>query len=483
MGTPKLRGLVTAERRRVLIVYALLVILPALAAVLLLVNVNGDDKGGHPSITVHNPVARFLLALAAVLVATRLFGALAARLGQPTVIGELLAGILLGPTLFGAVASDASEWLFTPGTIAGLDALAQLAVVIFIFGIGVALPLDHLRSSTGKAVVIGHAAFAVPFAMGVGFAVLFDELRPEGVGFTTFAMFCGVALSVTALPVLARILSERGLERTWLGVLGLTSAGIIDVTAWTMLAVITLSGSQVNGFVVKLVLTVAFAVAVIVVLRPLLKTAVERLKDRPAAVAVLALVTMLACAATTDLLGLHSIFGAFAAGLAMPRAEILTIALRGVHTFTDYIGLPVFFVVIGLSTDLGLLTNLTDVGVIAILIAIAVGGKLGGAALAARAVGLRVRPALSIGVMMNCRGLTELVVLNVGLGLGLIGQDLFAALVLMALLTTAATEPLLRWCATRPKRYGSEDCLYEAPKATPEANPAPETSPLAGARS
>ena len=283
MGEPMPRQ-PTNDRSRVLIVYALLVILPALAAVLLLLNVGTDAKGGHPSAAVHNPVARLLLALAAILVATRLFGAAAVKLGQPRVIGELLAGILLGPTLFGAVASEASSWLFTPGTIAGLDALAQLAVVIFIFGVGVALPLDHLRSSTGKAFVIGHAAFAVPFALGVGFAALFDHLRPESVSFTVFAMFCGIALSVTAFPVLARILGERGLERTRLGSLGLTSAGVIDVTAWTMLAVITLSGSQVNGFVVKLILTVVFAVGVVVVLRPLLKYGIERLKNRPSAV-------------------------------------------------------------------------------------------------------------------------------------------------------------------------------------------------------
>ena len=219
-----------SDRKRIIVTYFVLVGLPVAASVLVLLTVGRHSKSTHTFTGLQSPVARLLIALGLVLVATRLMGTLAAKLGQPTVIGELLAGLLLGPTLFGKLFAPASKWIFTPAAVAGLDALAQLAVVIFIFGVGMALPLHHLRDVGTKALVIGHAAFAPTFAMGVGFAAIFGYLRPAGVGFSAFAAFCGVALSVTALPVLARILNERGLDQTKLGTLGLAAGGVIDVT-------------------------------------------------------------------------------------------------------------------------------------------------------------------------------------------------------------------------------------------------------------
>lgn len=438
------------ERKRIIATYFALVGVPVAVSAIVLFTVGRHSKNTHTFTGLQSPVARLLLALGLVLVATRLMGTLASKLGQPTVIGELLAGLLLGPTLFGKLFAPASKWLFTPAAIAGLDSLAQLAVVIFIFGVGMALPLHHLRDIGTKAVVIGHAAFALPFAMGVGFAAIFGYLRPSGIGFTAFAAFCGVTLSVTALPVLARILNERDLDQTKLGTLGLAAGGVIDVTAWVILgAIVTFSGIHPSGFALKLGLTVLFGVFIFTVMRPMLEWAIAMSRGSTPIIATVALAAVLGSAAVTDLLGLHTIFGAFAAGLAMPRTTLLDTALRGVHAFTDHIGLPVFFAVIGLSTNVRALANFSGLAMIVAVTGIAIVGKVGGAALAARGLGLQKKPALAIGAMMNCRGLTELVILNVGLSLGLIGKDLFAALVLMALITTAATGPLLRWFAPR----------------------------------
>jgi Kef-type K+ transport system membrane component KefB len=388
--------------------------------------------------------------LLVVLLAARVGGLVSRRLGQPGVIGEMLAGILLGPSILGAWLPTAHATLFPADSLGPLNALSQLGVLLFLFLVGVQLELHTLRRHAGTALLASHASIAAPFVLGSMLAIwLYPRFAPSGVPFAPFALFLGAAMSVTAFPVLARILEERKLTNTTLGTLAIASAAVDDVSAWTLLAIVVALTRE--GMGVALVFTVVgsalYVVVMLRLLRPWLARALPRLAPGarvPGGTLLLVLVLFLGSALVTDQLGIHALFGAFFAGTILPREGGVPQAL--VRQFGGPVGvvlLPLVFAYSGLRTHIDLLDAGDGWLVTAAIVAVAIVGKLGGTALAARIAGSGWREATALGVLMNTRGLMALVILNMGLDLGVLSPALFAMMVVMALVTTVMTAPLL----------------------------------------
>ncbi|MCX5009731.1 cation:proton antiporter [Streptomyces sp. NBC_00555] len=409
-----------------------------------------------------------LLGLAAIVILARVLGALARRLGQPAVIGEVLAGIALGPTLFHGAISDA---LFPVSIRPLLGALAAVGVAVFMFIIGLEWDAKLIRGSGSLAATVSFSSILVPFGLGMVLALyLMDEY---GTGDqTAFMLFMGIAMSITAFPVLARILTDRKMTRTPLGVVALACASIDDVLAWTVLAgVVAMTGSA-GSDQWRILLAIPYLLGMLFVLRPLLKRYAARRPALRLTPTVFACVVagLLLSAAVTEWVGLHYIFGAFLFGVVLPRTG--TERLRSeVH---DRLGemngtllLPVFFLVAGLKVDLSGL-DMGGLGVLALILLVAVGGKFTGAFAAARLNRMPVRQSAALAALMNTRGLTELIVLNVGLQLGFLDQSLYSLMVVMAVVTTAMAGPLLSWLLGRPT-------ADDLPKAS-AASAAPEAS-------
>jgi Kef-type K+ transport system membrane component KefB len=394
-------------------------------------------------------LTRLPIALAVIVAATRLTGALFRRLGQPAVIGEIAAGILLGPSLFGAVAPAAASALLPASVMPAIGLLAELGVVLFMFIVGIELDTSAVARGARAAILISQAGIVIPFLMGFTLSWwLYPWLAGSGVSFVVFALFVGVAMSVTAFPVLARILSDFGLQRTALGVIAMSAAAVGDVIAWCLLAGIAgLARAEAGAGLVTTALAVVFAAVMLLVVRPV----VARLASvaSPSAIAGL-VIGMFASAGVTHAIGIHALFGAFLFGALVPAhspaAEAITIRLRA----AIWLLLPTFFAVTGLRTEVRLIDGAAAWLTCLAILAVACAGKFGGSYAAARHAGLAAREAAAIGALMNTRGLVELVVLNLGLSLGVISPTLFAMLVLMALATTAMTTPLLRWLGWRP---------------------------------
>jgi Kef-type K+ transport system membrane component KefB len=400
---------------------------------------------------VRQPLPRLLGQLLVILVAARGLGALARRAGQPAVIGEIAAGLLLGPSLLGWMAPAASAALFPDASLPFLQLLSQVGVLLFMFVVGVDLEPSRLRGHAGVAIAVSNAGIVIPFILGVALAFgLYVPYAPAGVPFHSFALFCGIATSITAFPVLARILEEHHLTHTPLGVTALTCAAVDDVTAWSILAVVvavTTSGGAVTTLLVTIGLSAAFVVVMFSVVRP----ALARVLD-PATMGdtlskarlALVLAVVLTAALVTEVIGIHALFGAFVAGTVMPVGGTFRAALRDrFDSLTAVLLLPIFFAYTGLRTHVGLLDDLAGWTACLAIIAIATVGKLGGTAVAARWSGLAWRDAMALGALMNTRGLMELIALNVGYDLGILSTEIFTMMVLMALVTTAMTGPLL----------------------------------------
>ncbi|OEJ27997.1 sodium:proton exchanger [Streptomyces agglomeratus] len=404
--------------------------------------------------------------LGLILLLARLLGHLAARFNQPAVVGEILAGILLGPTLFSGVVS---ETLFPSDIRPLLTAMADLGVALFMFTVGMELERATLRGRsrvTGGAIV---GSTVAPFLLGIGLA--FYLLRTHEARHTAaFVVFIGLSVSVTAFPVLARILTERGLSRTALGGIALTTAASVDVVAWTALAAVQAAAGG-GGSHWRVALCVPYVLVMMLAVRPLLRAVfVKNGEGVPFAPWHLAMVLIgvLLSAAATEAMGMHFIFGAFLFGAIMPR-EKTTVLRTEIEDRTGQVTsllLPVYFVVAGLKVDLGALRagELLELGVILV---VAVAGKFGGTYLGARSQGLPARPATALGVLMNTRGLTELVILGVGLQLGLLDTSLYSLMVVMAVVTTAMTGPLLSRIYTKP---------VEVPRVPRSADPEPAAS-------
>ncbi|WP_172384296.1 cation:proton antiporter [Streptomyces sp. MNP-20] len=387
--------------------------------------------------------------VALIVVASRLLGALARRCGQPAVIGQIAAGIALGPTLLGRLPGDLTDRLFPAEVLPFLTVLSQIAIVIFMFVVGYEMDARQLRQGGRAAATVALCAFLVPAGIGAGtagmFPGLFDAVRPDGVDGRSFWLFMAVALSVTALPVLAAVVRERGLAGTAPGTVATTAAGLMDVVAWLVLAA-ALAGTghaAARSWQLSLALLSVFVAFLFLVVRPLLTRWLERSGALRAHQLTLALGLALGSAWVTAELGLHAVFGGLLAGIAMPRGDGVPDAdvLRPMEESAGLL-LPLFFVTTGLSFDIGAL-GADGVVLLLLVLAVATLGKLLPGYGAARLAGLDRHDAALVAALVNTRGLTELIVLNVALDAGIIGEELFTVLVLMALVTTFMTGPLI----------------------------------------
>jgi Kef-type K+ transport system membrane component KefB len=392
-----------------------------------------------------------IVQISLILALCRLLGWALKRVHQPQVVSEMIAGLLLGPSLLGAIAPGLHQTLFPPESLGFLSTLSQIGALLFMFLVGLQFDPKLLRGHGETAVVTSHVSIAFPFLLGVLLAFfLYEPLAPAGVGFTGFALFLGAAMSVTAFPVLARILAERDLLQTRLGSLALSCAAIDDVTAWIVLAVVVVLVRSTES-AVPLWLTIGGVIVYAGVAIGLLRPWLARLHSRFRTPSWLTqdglgmiLLLALASAWITERLGVHSLFGAFLAGAILPKEKALVGELsRRFEDLTVVFLLPLFFAFTGLRTSFSAL--LTPEGWLwgLLIIAVAVVGKFGGATASARLTGMSWREAGAIGVLMNTRGLISLVILNIGLDIGVISPALFSMMVVMALVTTAMTTPLL----------------------------------------
>ncbi len=397
-------------------------------------------------------LALLLCQIAVILLVCRLLGRAAAAIGQPQVIAEVTAGIVLGPSLLGLFWPQGMATLFPAASLDVLKMLSQIGLVLFMFLVGLEFDTRLLRGKAHASVIISHTSILVPFALGVGAAWwLHDGYGVSGVSWLAFALFMGVAMSVTAFPVLARILSERNLLHSRVGAIAIACAAVDDVTAWCLLAFVV-AVARSSG-IEQALWTTAFALAYIAVMVWLVRPFLGRLAARaessdelPTTVVAIALLLLLISSAITEVIGIHALFGAFMFGAVLPKEGRLAERLADrLETVAVMMLLPLFFAYSGLRTEIGLISGATDWLVTGGIILIATLGKFGGSAIAARITGLRWREACAIGVLMNTRGLMELIVLNIALDLGVISPTLFTMLVLMALATTFATTPVLAW--------------------------------------
>ena len=391
-----------------------------------------------------------LIQIGVVLLLGNLLGRVLKRAGQPRVIAEIAAGIALGPSLLGAFWPEATATLFPTESLGLLGTVAQLGLVFFMFLVGLEFDPKLLQGRVRAAFAISLSGIVVPMALGVSLGfVLPAGLAGDGTETLSFALFLGVAMSVTAFPVLARILTERGIVQTPVGAMALAAAAVDDILAWCLLAVVV--GIATAGEVSSALVTVAGAVvysgAMWLLARPVLARMGPRhggteVSVELVTVAVLLVVTS---ATITEWIGIHALFGGFLVGAAMPREGGLSHALgTKLEEFVTIVMLPLFFAYSGLRTEIGLLHSWGDLGLTALLLVVATAGKFGGATLAARLTGHAGRESVVLGILMNTRGIMDLVVLNIGLDVGVISERMFAMQVVVALTSTLLTTPLLK---------------------------------------
>src|ERR1035437_608167 len=390
-----------------------------------------------------------LLALVVVIATARAMGSIFRSVGQPQVIGEILAGIVLGPSLLGRLAPGAEGYLFPAMVGPALNIIAQVGVILYMFLVGLELDPALLRKRGHTTVAISHASIVAPFLLGAAIALyLYPKLSTGDVPFTCFSLFLGVSMSVTAFPVLARILTDRRIHKTRMGAIALTCAAVDDVTAWCMLAfVVSVARAQAAGAVATIAMALGFIALMIVVVRPAMVRLSLVYGNRgrlTQGVMAAIFVALLVSASATELIGIHAVFGAFALGAVIPHdsgmARELTDRLEDI---VIVLLLPAFFAYTGLRTQIGLVSGYEQWMMCALIVAVASAGKFGGSVVAARITGLNWRDSSALGVLMNTRGLMELIVLNIGLEMNVISPTLFAMLVIMALITTFATTPIL----------------------------------------
>lgn len=397
-----------------------------------------------------HPLAILLAQIIVIILVARLFGWLFKKIGQPMVIGEIIAGIALGPSFLGMYFPEFSTALFPVESLGNLQFLSQIGLILFMFVIGMELDLKVLQTKAHDAVVISHASIILPFALGVSLAYFtYSSFAPEGIAFSSFALFIGISMSITAFPVLARIVQERNLQKTKLGTIVITCAAADDITAWCLLAAviaIVKAGSFLSSLYI-IALAVGYVFFMLKVVRPFLK----RIGDMHAtrenlskSIVAIFFLTLIASSYLTEVIGIHALFGAFMAGAIMPEnSKFRNVFIEKVEDVALVLLLPLFFVFTGLRTQIGLLDQPYLWQVTGWIILVAVVGKFVGSALAARFMGQNWKDSLSIGALMNTRGLMELIVLNIGYDLGVLNEEIFAMLVIMALVTTFMTGPSL----------------------------------------
>jgi Kef-type K+ transport system membrane component KefB len=392
------------------------------------------------------------LQIAVVLLVCRLVGELFRRIHQPRVVGEMFAGIMLGPSLLGWIAPHASAYLFPAPSLGFLSAVSQIGVVIFMFLVGLGTDPKELKGLGHAALLTGHVGITAPFLLASLLSLyLYPRISDDSVTFTSFTLFMGAAMSITAFPVLARILEERNLLGTRLGTVAIACAAVGDVTGWCILAYIVVlvrAAHSATSIWVTIAGILAFALVMIYAVQPLLRW-FERayvkwghLSENRMA---LLLLLVLASALMTEYLGIHLLFGAFLMGAIMPKERQFVSYLRErFHTITVTLLLPLFFAFTGLRTNIGLVKGSEMWMYGGLIIVVATVGKFGGSTLASWLSGMDLRQAAGLGTLMNTRGLMELVILNIGLDIGVISPALFSMMVMMALVTTFMTTPILQ---------------------------------------
>lgn len=397
-----------------------------------------------------------LLALVLIIVVARTIGTLFSWLNQPRVMGEIVAGILLGPSFFGWLTPSVASQVLPAAILPYLALISQVGVVLYMFLVGLELDTQLLRHRTTASVAISNAGIVIPFLLGATLALwLFPLYAVQGISFTVFALFIGVAMSITAFPVLARILTDRGLQKTPVGVLALTCAAIDDVTAWCLLALLVgVAHAHAGNAVVTLVLAVGFVLFVLLVVRRGAQWLVRRQTATgytTQEVFAVVCAAFLLAALITERIGIHSLFGAFLVGVVIPHDSELALDIRNrMQDLVVVLFLPAFFAFTGLRTHIGMVHSIRGLLACMLIIAVASLGKFGGCFLAARRTGSPWREAAVVGVLMNTRGLMELIVLSVGLDLGVLSPALFTMFVLMAVITTLATAPILHRLSDPP---------------------------------
>jgi Kef-type K+ transport system membrane component KefB len=406
-----------------------------------------------------HPLSLLLLQILVIILVSRVFSFILTKLGQQTVIGEIIAGIVLGPSLMGLLFPHFFQFIFPADSLKTLQFLSQIGLAFFMFIIGMDLDIDDIKNKAQDAVVVSNVSIVFPFLLGVILSYyLYEPYAPAGVAFLPFCLFIGISVSITAFPVLARILQERGMTRTPMGSLAIVCAATDDVTAWCILAVVIAiaKAGAVTSAIFTIILAVIFVLGMLFVVKPvLLRLSRERLKKESldkVAVAV-AFFTLLGSAYIAELIGIHALFGSFLAGVIMPHnMSFKKNITEKIEDVSVLLLLPIFFAFTGLRTQIGLL-NKGDAWIgFGYILATAVTGKFAGSALAAKFVGQSWKSSLTIGALMNTRGLMELIVLNIGYDLGILSPEIFAMMVLMALATTLMTGPLLdliEWISSR----------------------------------
>ncbi|SEA81029.1 transporter, CPA2 family [Flavobacterium gillisiae] len=397
-----------------------------------------------------DPLAILLAQIVMIILVARLFGWIFKKIGQPTVIGEIIAGIVLGPSLLGMYFPGFSAALFPVESLGNLKFLSQIGLILFMFVIGMELDIKVLKNKASEAIVISHASIVIPFALGIGLSYfVFNQFAPEGVQFLSFSLFMGIAMSITAFPVLARIVQEREIHKTKLGAIVITCAAADDITAWCLLAVviaIVKAGDFLSSLYV-ISLAVIYVVAMIFIVKPFLKRIGDLYGSKDSigkpVMAIFFLFLILSSYAT-EVIGIHALFGAFMMGSIMPDVtKFRMIFIEKVEDVAVILLLPLFFVFTGLKTEIGLINDPYLWKVTGAIIMVAVVGKFLGSALAAKFVGQNWKDSLTIGALMNTRGLMELIVLNIGLELKVLTPEVFTMMVIMALVTTFMTGPAL----------------------------------------
>jgi Kef-type K+ transport system membrane component KefB len=397
-----------------------------------------------------SPLPIFILQLIVIIAVSQVCGFLFSKIGQPRVMGEIIAGIVLGPSLVGAIFPDFTAFVFPAASLVNLQMLSQIGLVLFMFVIGMELDLNLIKTRARAAVYISNASIIIPYLMGVALSYfLYKEYAPSHVPFYAFALFMGIAMSITAFPVLARVIKERQLTNTKLGTIAITCAAAGDITGWCILAfVIAIAkAGSLSSSVYTIICAVIYVLFMLFIAKSLLKKLAGSSKDEKglkSSTMAIVFMVMLLSAYCSEVIGIHALFGAFLAGVIMPeewnfRKQIID----KIEDVALVLLLPLFFVFTGLRTQIGLLNDSSLWGVCITIIIVAIVGKFGGSAVAARIKGETWHDSMAIGALMNTRGLMELVILNIGYDLGILTPQVFTMMVIMALVTTLMTSPAL----------------------------------------
>jgi len=413
----------------------------------------GDSFEMFKTSILHNlvePASMLLLQIISILFVSRIFGYLFKKIGQPTVIGEILAGIILGPSLLGYFYPQAFHFLFAANSLGNLYILSQVGLILFMFTIGMDLNLGTLRQRMGVTFVVSHASIVIPYFFGMILAYfVYQEFASSQTDFLSFALFTGISMSITAFPVLARIVQEKGLTKTHLGTMSIASAAINDVTAWCILAAaiaIAKTGSFLSS-VYTIGFSILYVLIMLLIIRPFLKRVGEIYSNSEVlnkSIIAFLLLILIVSSFVTQVIGIHALFGAFLAGVVMPQLpNFRRLVIEKIEDVSVTLLLPLFFVFTGLRTQIGLLNTPYLWEICAIFIAVAISGKFIGGAFTARILGETWKDSLSLGVLMNTRGLMELIVLNIGYEMKIFPPAIFVMLVIMALVTTFMTTPVL----------------------------------------